>query len=242
MLAVGLTAPAVAQEKFELGKPNNDDYRYLDEYRALKEYIDYSKYPNFKLGAGTTVKEYLSNSLQRLQQKMLFANKWEETQKTGKKVSLQLLQQALASLKHVAPCGLKVAGVPWVGHVARTVGEIEQQADFPLGVTTTDAGHVAQVPRVHAYQQVEAVVVAPCHLPGRLALAPYTVLGKFATCRRVHLVAYLLGRGGSRLYVEVMLQAGLRHKMFHHKLGHGTAADVTVADEEYACRAIHSRR
>jgi len=65
MLAVGLTAPAVAQEKFELGKPNNDDYRYLDEYRALKEYIDYSKYPNFKLGAGTTVKEYLSNSLQR---------------------------------------------------------------------------------------------------------------------------------------------------------------------------------
>ena len=54
---------AMAQEKFELGKPNDDNYRYLDEYKALKEYIDYSKYPNFKLGAGTTVNDYLNNSL-----------------------------------------------------------------------------------------------------------------------------------------------------------------------------------
>jgi len=60
-----MSAPAVAQEKYELGKPNNDAYRYLDEYAALKEYIDYSKYPNFKLGAGTTVNDYLNNSLVR---------------------------------------------------------------------------------------------------------------------------------------------------------------------------------
>ncbi len=57
--------PACAQEKFELGKPGNSSYRYLDEYQALKEYIDYSKYPNFKLGIGTTVNEYLNNSLVR---------------------------------------------------------------------------------------------------------------------------------------------------------------------------------
>ena len=37
----------VAKEKFELGKPDNDNYRYLDELKALKEYIDYTKYPNF---------------------------------------------------------------------------------------------------------------------------------------------------------------------------------------------------
>lgn len=54
---------AMAQEKFELGKPNNDNYRYLDQYQALKDYIDYEKYPNFKLGAGTTVNDYLNNSL-----------------------------------------------------------------------------------------------------------------------------------------------------------------------------------
>lgn len=63
MLTVALSTSAMAQEKFELGKPNNSDYRYLDEYHALKEYINYSKYPNFKLGIGTTVNEYLNNSL-----------------------------------------------------------------------------------------------------------------------------------------------------------------------------------
>ena len=52
----------VVKEIFELGKPNNDDYRYLDEYKGLKEYIDYSKYPNFKLGAGTTFNDYLKKS------------------------------------------------------------------------------------------------------------------------------------------------------------------------------------
>ena len=65
MLLAALSTSAIAQEKFELGKPNNADYRYLDEYHALKEYINYSKYPNFKLGIGTTVNDYLNNSLVR---------------------------------------------------------------------------------------------------------------------------------------------------------------------------------
>ena len=63
MLATSLSLSMGAQEKFELGKPGNDDYRYLDGYKALKDYIDYSKYPNFKLGIGTIVKDYLNNSL-----------------------------------------------------------------------------------------------------------------------------------------------------------------------------------
>ena len=62
LLAACMLKPAMAQEKFELGKPNNSNYRYLDDYQALKDYIDYSKYPNFKLGAGTTVSDYLYNS------------------------------------------------------------------------------------------------------------------------------------------------------------------------------------
>ena len=61
-LAVCLSVPAMAQEKFELGKPNNDNYRYLDAYQPLKDYVDYTKYPNFKLGAGTQVDEYLRKS------------------------------------------------------------------------------------------------------------------------------------------------------------------------------------
>ena len=63
LLTASLSMSALAQEKFELGKPGDDNYRYLDEYKALKEYIDYSKYPNFKLGAGTIVLDYLNNDL-----------------------------------------------------------------------------------------------------------------------------------------------------------------------------------
>ena len=63
VLAASLTTAAAAQEKFEQGKPNNSNYRYLDEYHALKDYIDYTKYPNFKLGAGTTVNDYLNQTL-----------------------------------------------------------------------------------------------------------------------------------------------------------------------------------
>lgn len=62
MLAVSLSTPAMAQEKFEKGKPNNDNYRYLDDYKALKDYIDRDKYPNFKLGVGTDVSGYLQSN------------------------------------------------------------------------------------------------------------------------------------------------------------------------------------
>ena len=61
LLAACMSAATVAQERFEMGKPNNNEYRYLDEYSALKDYVDNSKYPNFKLGAGTTVNDYLNN-------------------------------------------------------------------------------------------------------------------------------------------------------------------------------------
>lgn len=65
LLAISFVTSAFAQERYELGKPNNSDYRYLDNLHHLKEYIDYSKYPNFKLGVGTTVNDYLNNSLVR---------------------------------------------------------------------------------------------------------------------------------------------------------------------------------
>ena len=65
LLIASLAITGTAQEKFELGKPGDANYRYLDEYEGLKDYIDYSKYPNFKLGAGTTVNDYLNNTLVR---------------------------------------------------------------------------------------------------------------------------------------------------------------------------------
>ncbi len=54
---------AFAQQKYEIGNPNDEaNYGYLKEYAPLKDYIDHEKYPNFKLGIGTTVSNYLNNA------------------------------------------------------------------------------------------------------------------------------------------------------------------------------------
>ena len=61
-----VTFTAFAQQKYEIGNPNDKaNYGYLNEYAPLKEYIDYEKYPNFKLGIGTTVSNYLNNATVR---------------------------------------------------------------------------------------------------------------------------------------------------------------------------------
>lgn len=50
---------AQAQRNYEVGKPSDPEhYGYLKDYAPLKEYINYNKYPNFKLGVGTTAAEY----------------------------------------------------------------------------------------------------------------------------------------------------------------------------------------
>ncbi|MBO5626345.1 MAG: endo-1,4-beta-xylanase [Prevotella sp.] len=51
-----------AQKNYEMGNPNDPNYSYLKDYGPLKSYVDREKYPNFKLGVGTTVNNYLSNS------------------------------------------------------------------------------------------------------------------------------------------------------------------------------------
>lgn len=41
-----------------MGDPTNPAYDYLKSYGNLKDYVDHEKYPNFKLGCGTTVSNY----------------------------------------------------------------------------------------------------------------------------------------------------------------------------------------
>ena len=61
ILLVAITT--FAQNKYEMGNPNDEaNYGYLKDYAPLKDYIDHEKYPNFKLGIGTTVNDYLNNS------------------------------------------------------------------------------------------------------------------------------------------------------------------------------------
>lgn len=63
LLAVALGASATSfAQNYKKGNPNDPNYTYLNDYAPLKAYVDRSKYPNFKLGIGTTVSEYLNNS------------------------------------------------------------------------------------------------------------------------------------------------------------------------------------
>ena len=57
-----LSGEAFAQQAYEKGKPGDSNYEYLNSYGALKDYIDCTKYPNFKLGVGTTASEYIKKS------------------------------------------------------------------------------------------------------------------------------------------------------------------------------------
>ena len=57
-----LFASSQTLKNYEQGNPNNPDYAYLKEFAALKNYIDYGNYPNFRIGTGTDVSNYLNNS------------------------------------------------------------------------------------------------------------------------------------------------------------------------------------
>ncbi len=54
--------PAMAQNSYEQGKTNDPNYDYLKYYKPLKEYVNHSLYPNFKLGLAIDAPSYVSNS------------------------------------------------------------------------------------------------------------------------------------------------------------------------------------
>ena len=58
--SVILAHTARAQQNYEKGIPGNPKYSYLDNYDALKDYIDRSKYPNFKLGVAVAAYDYIN--------------------------------------------------------------------------------------------------------------------------------------------------------------------------------------
>jgi GH35 family endo-1,4-beta-xylanase len=52
----------VVAQNYTMGNPNNStNYGYLKDFLPLKQYIDYGKYPNFRLGLAVGANEYLNN-------------------------------------------------------------------------------------------------------------------------------------------------------------------------------------
>ncbi len=66
LLAIATFPPLIASSQaiknYEQGNPKDPNYDYLKEYAPLKNYIDYDKYPNFRLGGAIIVDDYLNNS------------------------------------------------------------------------------------------------------------------------------------------------------------------------------------
>ncbi len=65
ILWLAMSLSGMAQQNFEVGKPNDSNYRYLDDYADLKEYINRDKYPHFRMGIATIVNDYLNNTTVR---------------------------------------------------------------------------------------------------------------------------------------------------------------------------------
>jgi len=143
------------------------------------------------------------------------------------------VQQSLTSLRYVAPAGLKISCVPWIGDIAGAVGEIHEEVQFAFRVAAADAAYVPEVGAVHADEHVVSVIVVPPKLPRGLALAVDAVLCEFAPGGRVDRVADLLRAGGGGGDGEVAGQAAAGGQILHDEFSHGAAADVAVANEKY---------
>src|SRR5574344_561449 len=53
----------IGAQNYKIGNPNDEtNYGYLKDYLPLKQYIDYEKYPNFKLGLAVAANDYLNNN------------------------------------------------------------------------------------------------------------------------------------------------------------------------------------
>lgn len=53
---------AFAQKSYEMGVPGNANYNYLKNYAPLKQYVNRTKYPNFKLAVAFGVSDYKNDS------------------------------------------------------------------------------------------------------------------------------------------------------------------------------------
>ncbi len=62
----------------------------------------------------------------------------------------QRFEQGGAAFGHVAPGGVKIAGVPGIGHIAGIFCVIHEAPDFAFGIAAKEAAHADEIGFVHA--------------------------------------------------------------------------------------------
>ena len=153
----------------------------------------------------------------------LYAPLWEVVSELG--------QQALAARQHIQPGCLEVTGVPGVCHIAGSGGVVQEQGDFPVRVAAAYTVHISKIGAVHAYEEVVVGIILFGELTGGVARTGDAVLGPLASGRWIDGIADLLAAGGGGGDMELVGQSGLLHQVLHNKFGHGTAANIAVADK-----------
>ena len=66
----------------------------------------------------------------------------------------------MAVFVNIAVAFVKIARVPWVGHIGGAVGIFCQFADFAFAVAAENAVHISDICAVHADEQIVLVVIA----------------------------------------------------------------------------------
>lgn len=103
--------------------------------------------------------------------------------------NLQLLEHSGATGEHIAVGGIEIAGVPGVGHVAGTLGPIEQARNLSVGACVAkDATQAPRVLSIHIDNVIPVAILRATHLAGTVrndGNPDFAQLGDRAMMRRV---------------------------------------------------------
>ena len=105
----------------------------------------------------------------------------------------KLVEEGTAAVCYVSVGLFEVARVPRVGNVAAVCGEVKELRYFPVGVSSEDAMHIADVGGVHSHEEVVFRIVCTGYLHRCSSMIWNRIFIKDFACAVVNIVAYLLG-------------------------------------------------
>ena len=104
-----------------------------------------------------------------------------------------MFDKRFAAFVYILPGGFKVTCVPGVGDVALFIGEVEKADYLAVGVRAENTVHIADVCRVHTYEEVVFFIIPACELNCLATGVFYSVFIKCAASARVNIVTDFLG-------------------------------------------------
>lgn len=142
--------------------------------------------------------------------------------------------ERLTPLPDIGVGGFKVTCVPRICNRPRAPGKIQKLINFLLSILPDNPKHIPYVRLIHPDQIVIFLIVGARHLHRPVPLAVNPVLLQNPPRPPVNAIPDLLRAGRRRCNHKLIRPPLPRNQLLHHKLRHGRAADVAVADKEHA--------